>query len=696
MSAPLQPPSGSSFQQTSLKTNARTPLLLEAYNPSFLEGRKMEEVSKSSEASGKPLLTECGDGSNLFLQLQEVISSLETCAWSWRSPSVSDSVEDSDTLSGNTTPSNDIFPSTVIVGLNQEPPPIFTHDDQHRIQSEISRYREQNAALKIKLRATDKELDRLKVTLREFLEEKDRLQVKVETLEDALQDSDTHPHHISSPSSPVSGKLLNLTSESPFSLSISPSWQTPLYTLQSLIQYLQSLSGIQPSLPPTSEVHPRSHEREIESLKGNVTGRLLTKMSLCFRQADHMKQINNQLCAILEECKTDSEKLSMQLGKLESNCTALRLALQSSERCLKTYSVLLALAEAKEELLLGQVSGEDFFSSGWSLLPKDLEIKTKLFMMEVKKALRRDGLRPEAEKGDSKSPAKQRFYAPWLSEEEEQILKDYIQSLKLSLMSARLMGHQPLGQDGTSHTEEGTHLVDIIKAKVDTAIKASVEASQSRPEKPVRAHIVQELMRTRESLSELRASLQLLQTEKKALELLSVSHVEQEKAYLLIRDQLQEELNKWAEHKGVENSGGDVNKYSAEEKYTGHEKQIWEPGEPSPATADMQHLLESITRSNEMMVRVESLTSELDKLSCRVHVQQTQSSQVITDFFKAHRNLFCTYQNARKKYQEQQRRLESQIGLMSQRHRQQLHDLMQSIQRLQGQQVVRDTGETSL
>ncbi|CAJ0967786.1 unnamed protein product, partial [Ranitomeya imitator] len=46
-------------------------------------------------------------------------------------------------------------------------------------------------------------------------------------------------------------------------------------------------------------------------------------------QLDRVKQLNEQLSVTLEECKTDSEKLSMHLGKLESTCTALRLALQS-------------------------------------------------------------------------------------------------------------------------------------------------------------------------------------------------------------------------------------------------------------------------------------------------------------------------------------------------------------------------------
>lgn len=43
------------------------------------------------------------------------------------------------------------------------------------------------------------------------------------------------------------------------------------------------------------------------------------------------------------------------------------------------------------------------------------------------------------------------------------------------------------------------------------------------------------------------------------------------------------------------------------------------------------------SRNREMKERVESLISELDNLSGKVHGQTMQSAQTIKDFFKAHR-----------------------------------------------------------
>ncbi|KAM8960476.1 harmonin-binding protein USHBP1 [Pelodytes ibericus] len=646
----------------------------DAHNVSMRQPRRPKPVMRDValghlEGNQGQQIEECQR--DLFVQLHEVISSLETHASSWRSPSAFESKEGHVTLGSNLCTA--MLSSSVMRGLSQNTPALSPDEDQCSLQSQISRFREQNATLRFKLMVSDVELDKSKVALRNLVDEKENLQVKVKNLQDLLQDDDSFPHPNSSSAlgdevicDPRSDQLLSTSDQD-------PSEQAPLSTLQSLIQYLQSLPGIQPTQSGVSEVHPKSLEMDMKWLK---------------RLHDRMKKLNDHLSGTLKECKTDSEKLTMHLGKLESTCTALRLALQSSERCLKTYSVLLALAEAKEEILLGQVVAGDFLKSGWSLLPKDLEIKTKLFMMEVKKTFHREGLNSGTKTTDSGSPTPQRFYTPWLSEEEEQILKDYIQSLKWDLASMSLQEQQAMGRNGTSHSQEVTHLADIIKTKVDDAVKSSVEASPGHSDKPLRAQIMQEIIETKEGLADIRANLQLIQTEKRTLELQIASHAEQEKAYILIRDQLQIELDEWETRGFWKNTGI--------HKYMDVAKNACRSSEQCGSSLDMQHLLDSLKGSCEMRVRVERLTSELDKLTCKVHVQKSQSAQVITDFFKAHRNLFITYQNACKKYKEQQHRLEAQVGVMLQHQCQELQNLMQDLMSLQAKRNARDTGETSL
>ncbi|XP_063770469.1 colorectal mutant cancer protein-like isoform X2 [Pseudophryne corroboree] len=603
---------------------------------------------------------------DLFLQLQDVISSLETCVLSWRSPTVDKSVEESVTPLLKT-PSAAMHQSNQI----QEFPNQFSIEDPGLLQAEIRHYQETNAVLRVKLSLTDRKLDKSRTTLKVFMQEKEVLQRKAKTLQDLLQDEGFSLITNSPLTSPMSEEPSNLLSESNLPITETLPCHPPKSSLQSLIQYLQCLPASPTLLTSPPEIHPSSMVSEMKWLKGRL---------------DHVKQLNDQLSVTLKECKTDSEKLSMHLGKLESTCTALRLALQSSERCLKTYSVLLALAEAKGEILLGQVTSGDFLSAGWGLLPKDLEIKTKLFMMEVKKTFRREKPSSEQETKNTAGQTMYRLYAPWLSEEEEKILRDYIMSLKWDLSCVTVLEQSAIG---ASHVKEVTDCADIIKGKVDDAIKASVEALPCLTEKPARTQIMQELMDTKR-LSELKASLQLLQTEKRALELQCLTQQEQEKAYMLIRAHLQVEQNTWT--KQEEDSGNSKDEQNCTVCETVSVGQSKKPAS-SPI---MQRLLDSLKQSSEIKAQIEGLTTELDTLSSKVQAQNSQSAQMIKDFFKAHRNLFLTYQNACRKYQEQQQRLEYQASLLAQRQCQQLQKLMQNIQSLQKKKIQRDTGETSL
>lgn len=49
---------------------------------------------------------------------------------------------------------------------------------------------------------------------------------------------------------------------------------------------------------------------------------------LLHSRIEHLKSQNDLLTITLEECKNNAERMSMLVGKYESNATALRLALQ--------------------------------------------------------------------------------------------------------------------------------------------------------------------------------------------------------------------------------------------------------------------------------------------------------------------------------------------------------------------------------
>ena len=66
---------------------------------------------------------------------------------------------------------------------------------------------------------------------------------------------------------------------------------------------------------------------------------------------DHLQAQNNVVSLSLEESRNNADRMCVLMGKYESNCTALQLALNFSDRVIEAYEVLLQLSEAEQARL---------------------------------------------------------------------------------------------------------------------------------------------------------------------------------------------------------------------------------------------------------------------------------------------------------------------------------------------------------
>ncbi|XP_006816898.1 colorectal mutant cancer protein-like, partial [Saccoglossus kowalevskii] len=68
---------------------------------------------------------------------------------------------------------------------------------------------------------------------------------------------------------------------------------------------------------------------------------------------EHLKSMNDLLQLTLEESKANADRLTMLVGKYESNNTALHMAVNYSDQCLETYDSLVLLLESELQVILG-------------------------------------------------------------------------------------------------------------------------------------------------------------------------------------------------------------------------------------------------------------------------------------------------------------------------------------------------------
>ncbi|XP_071788109.1 colorectal mutant cancer protein-like isoform X3 [Asterias amurensis] len=441
-----------------------------------------------------------------------------------------------------------------------------------------------------------------------------------------------------------------------------------------LAQSLQECSSVQEILQAMSSHGlsiPENKARDIE-----------VEMERLNSKIEHLRSQNDLLQLSLEESKCSADRLTMLVGKYESNNTALQLAVNYCDQTVEAYEVLLMLCETEQQVVLancraagvgGIGTGESSEGSGEDTEETTMVLKrvheNRKSAENMAKALLQ---RLDRSCGTMVCHVPGCTLQPWedvsshshtsttsstasscdteFSKEDEQRLKDYIQQLKNDKSAVRLTVME---------------LESVYIDPMSQEVMSSVDSQRLDLENAV---LMQEIAALKEEKAELKAQYYLLEKEKKAAELKMSSRDAREMAYLAQIDHLKSEvLDKKVIPKGQKQSANSTPMITLAEL-----SQLDDPS-ISLDTAEM------LRREKKLRSKIHELMATIEKLQKSSEMRHQQSAEFITDLKRANSALVTAYDKAKKKHQNRLKKLEAQMMAMVERHDTQVRMLKQRI-----------------
>ncbi|XP_063437691.1 colorectal mutant cancer protein-like isoform X2 [Mytilus trossulus] len=382
---------------------------------------------------------------------------------------------------------------------------------------------------------------------------------------------------------------------------------------------------------------------------------------------DNLKSQNDLLCLTLDESKAMTDRLTVLIGKYESNVTALQLAVNYSDQAMEVYDTLVNLVESEMAILATKSwkpEGEQedntvikkahehrkMSESAARHLLQKLDRTTGVHLSVITQPFDTLSISSTTSSVDSD-----------VSKIEETRLREYIHRLTTDRAAIRLT------------------VADLESIHVDPpAMETRRDTQRFDLENAV---LMQELMAIKEEKAELKSHNYLLEKEKRSIELRLSGKEAQEQAYYVQIEHLKGEVRDLEQ------------RLTDRRRNQTSDEQLSASDISSDLTKDYN---EALRREKKMKSRIQELVLALENLSRNSEIRHQQSTEFVNDLKRANSALISAFDKAKKKYQSKLKKLELQMQGLTERYETQIRLMKQKILMLEEECRKVPLSETSL